>query len=115
MSKDKTIYKNIANTGYFANAMLGDSIISVETFRNPKGYYLNNIVKNEPSSINGVVDVFKYKITVELIDEPIEDVHKRLQDLWDKCDNYHHWQPLKDMAKFLNYELKGDVGSKRKK
>lgn len=105
----------ITSTGYFANAMLGDSVISVETFRNPIGYNLNNLIKNEPNSFNGKVDVVKYKITVEVVDEPIEVIHERLQKLWDECDNYHHWTPIKEKAKFFNYELKGDVGSKRKK
>lgn len=107
--------ENITSTGHLANTMLGDSIISVETFRNPTGYTLNSIIKNEPTSFNGVVDVIKYKITVEIVDEPIEIIHERLQKLWDECDNYHHWTPIREKAEFFNYELKGTPGSNRKK
>ena len=48
----------------------------------------------------------------EEIKEPIEVYQKRIQELWDLCDNFHHWQPIKNVAKELGYELKGQLGNK---
>lgn len=70
---------------------------------------------HEPSTFNGNVRVNKYRIICELIEEPIEVIHERLQKLWDECDNSHHWTPIRNKAKEYGYELQGSAGSKRKK
>lgn len=67
----------------------------------------------EPSSFNGDVRFRKYRITVEEIEEPNEVLAGRLQKLWDECDNYHHWTPLKEAAASIGYTLIGQVGSKK--
>lgn len=90
-------------------------IIEFETFTPISSYGINNLTTLEPTCFNGVVKIHKFKITIEPIDEPKDVLCERLQDLWDKCDNYHHWTPIKNMAKKIGYELKGEVGSKRKK
>lgn len=90
-------------------------MIKIETFRNPKGYMLNQLIKKEPTCFNGCVDVEKYEITAVKIEEPKEVYRERLQKLWEECDNHHHWAPLKEKAKELGVELIGDVGSKRKR
>lgn len=79
---------------------------SIETFRDPRGYWLRQIEQKEPSSFNGDVQVRKYRVTVELIDEPDDVIRARIQTLWDECENHHHWQPLKAMAKKYGLELK---------
>jgi len=91
------------------------SIISFETFRQIGNYEQSNLIQKEPSAFNGWIRVRKYKVTVEPIEEPNEVITERLQKLWDECDNSHHRQPLKAVAKQLGYELQGDSGSKRKK
>ena len=87
---------------------------TVETFKAPFGYILTQWIRKEPSCFNGSVNVEKYSIVVERISESTEVYAERLQKLWDECDNYHNWEPLKSKAKELGVELKGNAGSKRK-
>ena len=86
--------------------------IVFETFREISLYEVRNLTKNEPTSINGRVNVRKYKVTIELIDEPNKVIAERIQKLWDECNNHHHWQPLIGMAKSIGYELKGNAGKR---
>lgn len=79
---------------------------SVETFRDPRGHWLRQLEQKEPSSFNGNVQVRKYRVTVELIDEPDEVIRERIQKLWDECNNHYHWKPLKNEAKKYGLELK---------
>ncbi len=90
-------------------------MIKIETFRNPKGYTLNQLFKKEPTCFNSCVDVEKYEITAVKIEEPKEVYREILQKLWDECDNHHYWQPLKGKAKQLGVELVGNAGGKRKR
>lgn len=92
-----------------------DKVKSFETFREVGSYTMSGLIQKEPSSFNGNVQIRKYKITIELIEEPHNVLCERLQKLWDECDNWHHWTPLKNVAKELGYELTGDAGSLRKK
>lgn len=89
---------------------------SFETFTVP-GYWLGQMQqgKNEPSCFNGVVHVRRYRITAEVIDEPQAVIAARIQALWDTCDNMHHIGPLRDYAAAIGYELRGEIGSKRKR
>jgi hypothetical protein len=58
-----------------------------------------SVIKSDtPDSFNGSVHIRKYKVTVEMVDEPIEVIQARIQELWDNCDNHHQWQPLQYMA-----------------
>lgn len=86
--------------------------ISFETFRNIGQYEISNLKKDKPTAFNGNVLIKKHKVTIEEIKEPIEVYHKRIQELWDLCDNFHHLQPIKNVAKELGYELKGQFGNK---
>lgn len=76
-----------------------------ETFRKIDDYTKSNLIKDEPSCFNGNVCVRKYKVTVELVEEPIEVIQARIQKMWDECKNHHHWQPLKNEAKKYGLEL----------
>ena len=87
-------------------------LFSFETFREIMKHDENNLTSKNPTCFNGWVKVKKYKVTVELINEPKEVLEQRLQELWDNCDNMHHWQPLKKVAGELGYILKGNAGNK---
>lgn len=82
------------------------SEVVIETFRNPIDYRPHQWEQNGPSVFNGIVEVRKYRVTVELIDEPDDVIRNRIQKLWDECENHHHWQPLKAIAKKYGLELK---------
>ena len=86
--------------------------MSVETFRDFGASDLRNIAEPQPSCFNGWVRVRKYRVTVELIEEPTEVVHQRLIDLWDHCTNHHHAEPLKATAARYGLTLPGTFGSK---
>ena len=85
----------------------------IETFGNPM-WAMTRVGGSEPSCWNGDVSVLKYRITVELIEEPVEVIRARLQDLWDRCDNHHHAAPLQSAANRYGVELVGQYGTKRK-
>jgi hypothetical protein len=89
--------------------------IEFETFRDFGNYEVSNMTSKEPSCQNGNVRIVKYKVTIELIEEPFEVIAERLQKLWDECDNWHHVSSLTSYAKKIGYELKGSSGSKRLK
>lgn len=88
----------------------------IETFRKISDWDLRNIQYNadKPDCFNGVVSIKRYKVTVELIEEPIEVYQERLEKLWVECDNWHHWNPLENAAKEIGYTFKGERGSQRK-
>lgn len=86
---------------------------SFETFKSISQYEISNLTRVEPSAFNGNVEIKKYRVTIEEITESTEVYHQRLQKLWDECDNHHHWNPLKSMAKKFGYELKGSAGKDR--
>jgi hypothetical protein len=110
-----TKVKPKTKTATDAKPVLADSIISFDTFRKIGLYEQHNLQSKKPSCINGDVSVHRYKVTIELIEESNEVLAERLQKLWDECDNYHHWTPLKNAAIQIGYELNGIAGSLRKK
>lgn len=85
----------------------------VETFHNPSWTVgrLTDAVHREPSCFNGMVSVRKYRVTAELINEPIEVIRLRLIKLWRECDNSHHTHPIysagKEYGLDLDINLKG--------
>lgn len=76
-----------------------------ETFREIDDFAIINLTHKKPSCFNGIVRVIKYRITIEKIDEPIEIIKDRIQDLWDNCDNMHHRTPLTKTAKKYGLKL----------
>lgn len=89
---------------------------TIETFREVGDYELKGYGYNseKPSCFNGQVSVKRYKITIEIIDEPIEVYQERLEKLWVESDNHHHYRPLQAAADELGYTFKGGFGSDRK-
>jgi hypothetical protein len=80
---------------------------TIETFREVGDYELRGMASERPSVFNNTVSVRRYRVTIELIDEPIEVIHARLIDLWERCDNHHHWDPLRHQAKKYGLDLDG--------
>ena len=70
-----------------------------ETFKIPNDFMIRNIEQDKPSCFNGKVSVRRYRIRIEEIDEPIEDIQARLIKLWENTTNHHHRQPLIAEAK----------------
>ena len=81
-------------------------IVVIETFRRIGNWELERLKQDNPDVFNGFCSVRKYKVTVELIDEPIEVIHQRIQELNDKSKNIHDWEPLRKEAKKYGYEIK---------
>jgi len=79
--------------------------ITFETFKELSNYYLSELKDDEPSCFNGRVRVRKVRITIEEIEESDDVIAARIQALWDKCDNHHHWMPLKAAAEEVGLKL----------
>jgi len=86
---------------------------TVETFRRPGAWDRAQLQSAGAYCHNGTVGIRRYRITVEEIDEPVEVLRERVQDLWDRATNMHDWRPLREAAAALDYELKGNPGGKR--
>ena len=82
------------------------------TFRPLGSHTLADLSQDGPSCFNGMVRIRKYKLSYEVIDEPVEVLQERLQRLWDYSTNYHDSTPLQQEAKKLGYKLVGMRGSK---
>lgn len=74
----------------------------VETFARPTAPF----VQAEPTSFNGIVRVRRYRVTIEVIDEPVEVIHARITKLWREGDNYHHSEPIKQVARKYGLTLR---------
>jgi len=83
----------------------------IEQFNKPSNIY----ERNTPGAFNGMVEVVKYKITIEIVQEEKEVYRQRLQKLWEECDNYHSYHPLESEARRLGVTLEGNFGAKKVK
>lgn len=89
--------------------------IEFETFIPPDSWALRELRQHEPSCFNGIVRVRKYRVTVTPIEESTDVLRERLEKMWVKSDNSHHYQPLMDAAKSLGISLDNHkFGSQRK-
>ena len=88
----------------------------LETFNEPsmlgptRAIYLDA----EPGCMNGSVSVVRYRVTVEPIDEP-EAIRVRILKLWRECDNFHHWEPLRQAGLDHGIELVSNERGKERK
>jgi hypothetical protein len=74
----------------------------IETYREP---WLRDVAQTEPSAYNGMVRIRRYRVTVELIEEPVEVLRDRLRKLWREDEkNHHHWAPMRTVAKELGMD-----------
>lgn len=89
---------------------------SFETFKPVDYFTQGQMEEKEPSCFNGYVNVRRYRITVEQIEEPKEVLESRLLKLWRETDNHHDWQPLKNAAAQIGITLPhSELGRDRKK
>ena len=87
--------------------------IVFDTFQNFDSHQMRLMQGCRLTCWNGVVSVKKYRITIEEVEEA-NGVVARLQELWDRSDNHHHWYPLQAAAKAIGYELQGSPGTEAK-
>ena len=73
---------------------------------------ISSLERCQPSCFNDNLRLRKYRITVELVEEPKEVIAARLQDLWDNSDHYRHSDLLRAAAAELGYKLVGCRGHK---
>ncbi len=107
MSPRKTVRK-------FSPPTLPD-VVEFETFRDVRGFYdVRNMTSENATCFNGNVSVRKFRIRIELVDEPVEVIGERLEKLWVECDNHHHRAPLEAKAAAIGYTFKGKFGEARK-
>jgi hypothetical protein len=66
---------------------------------------LNHWAGNNPSAFNGIVQVEKFRVTVDRVEEPVEVIRERIAKLWAECENHHHWAPLHAKAAKYGMEL----------
>lgn len=81
------------------------SRVEFETFRNVGSYERDQLTDSVPSCFNGMVRVRRYRITIELIDEPVEVIHARLIEMWAAETNRHNWGPLRAEAARYGLDL----------
>jgi len=89
--------------------------IQFETFKHPSKYVIGLLTQDKPDVFNDVISWRKHVVTVEMVEEPVEVLTARLQEMWDTCENSHHWNAIKAEAKKLGYEIAGSPGSRRVK
>ena len=83
--------------------------LQFETFRLFDRYQQRALTRDEPSVFNGVVEVKRYRVTVEEIQEPEEVICARLQRLWDENENFHNSRDLLRIAREYGYRFKENV------
>lgn len=89
--------------------------IEFETYRDLRGgYFQTSHTQCNPDCFNGIVSIRRFRVTVELIEEPRDVLVERLQKLWDETGNHHNWRPLENVAASLDYTFPNSPGSKRK-
>jgi hypothetical protein len=85
-----------------------------ETFRQP-GYFLLRGLEQEAYDVfNGQVHVWRWRVTVEPVEEADDVIYARLLDLWERSANMHEFDPLQAAARALGRELPHDRLGKRR-
>jgi hypothetical protein len=80
-------------------------LVMFETYHRPSKHVLDQLRQELPSCCSGEVSVRRWRVTVEMIEEPVEVLYARMLDLWERCDNHHHWGPLKAEAARWGFKL----------
>lgn len=88
----------------------------IETFFPIEDYEILNWENYQPSCVNGSLNIEKYRITIEKIDEPKQIIKDRLRLLLRKCKNFHHYEAFQKKAKKLNIKINmNEYGIEKKK
>lgn len=86
---------------------LPEPVSCIETFRDPRGWTIQNMEQKEPSCFNGCASVYRWRVTVEKIVEPVEVIQDRLENLYRESGNYHDYDALMRVAKSIGYTFTG--------
>lgn len=79
--------------------------IVFETFKDvSSGYFINQLKQEEPSNIN-FLSYRKYKVTIELIDEPKNLLIDRLKYLLEKTIGYNKIDRVKKEIEKINKNI----------
>lgn len=91
--------------------------IEFTTYRKIESWELDRLKQAEPSCFidkdedgNDDVRIRQYRVTVEEVPEESAVLAARLQQLWDRCTNWHIWDVLRSTAKKLGVTLEGAPG-----
>lgn len=76
----------------------------LETFM-PPHHLISQLKRDEPACFNGMVQVERYRVTVELIEEPKEVIEARLRALLDKATRNDPKREILAEAKRLGINL----------
>lgn len=91
---------------------LPPDLVTLETYQPVRGWTIRQFEQAEPSAFNGEVRVRRYRVTIELIPDGDAVLAARIQKLWDRCTNHHHYDPLRKAAADIRYVLVGAPGNK---
>lgn len=72
--------------------------LEFETFREPGRFVAEHLKQESPSCFNGTVAVRRWRVTIELVDEPSEVIVERIRKLRSETKNIHHFTPLRNEA-----------------
>jgi len=72
----------------------------------PQEHNLKTMLSKDPYVFNSDLHLVKYRITIETIDAPQEEIEERLRDLWEKKTNYHHTEHLLKAAEDIGVDLR---------
>lgn len=76
----------------------------LDTYRDPMRL-IERYAATEPSATNGDVEIIRYHVTIERIDEPAEVLHARLLKLWRTSEpNHHNWDPMREAARAIGMD-----------
>lgn len=86
-----------------------------ETYWRPKPYVVNTVLKEgHPSVGNDEVNVRRWRVIIEPVEESTEVLYARLLDLWERSHNMHEYGPLRAAARKIGRELPQDRLGKRR-
>lgn len=86
----------------------------VEMFQDPRWWLHDRSQNSEPSCVN-FLSFRKWRVTAEIIDEPIEVLRERLQELWENNTNHYRQAELEKAAEALGITLEDRMGAKSKR
>jgi hypothetical protein len=66
-----------------------------------------------PFCFNDEVGFERYRVTIEKIEEDADTLFSRLVELWETCDNFHHWGPLRKAAEQIGRKFTTEPGCRR--
>lgn len=76
----------------------------LETYRDPMRL-IERYAHTEPSTMNGDVDIVRYRVTIERLDDPPEVLHARLLKLWRSTErNWHNTDPMRAAARAIGMD-----------